>query len=97
MPVTDDRNGIIGRLRVLYIAEFNLWVQLQSILDFLLYTWDAVLFFSVPIGIACGLVASRYVTRQSPIMGAVSMQPGKHRGLALPPCGTGRKTCQMGN
>ena len=64
MSVTDGHDESIGRLRVLYIAQFNLWVQLQSILNFLLYAWGSLFFCSVPIGIICGLVASRYVTRQ---------------------------------
>jgi NarL family two-component system sensor histidine kinase LiaS len=72
MPITDSDGRIIGRLRVLYIAEFNLWVQLQSILDFLFSTWNYVILCSVPIGIACGLVASRYVTRQLQKMNAVT-------------------------
>lgn len=72
MPIKDDRGGLIGHLRVLYVAEFNLWVQLQSILAFLLQVWRPVLFLSVPIGIACGLVASRYVTRQLQKMNEVT-------------------------
>lgn len=72
MPITNGNNGIVGRLRVLYIAEFNLWVQLQSIFNFLLYTWSSVLLLSVPIGIACGLVAARYVTRQLQKMNEVT-------------------------
>ena len=72
MPITDGHNGIIGRLCILYIANFNLWVQLRSILDFLLYIWSYVLFLSVPIGIACGLVAARYVTRQLQRMNEVT-------------------------
>lgn len=72
MPITAGNDGVIGRLRVLYIAEFNLWVQLQSILDFLLFVWKFLLFFSVPIGIVCGLVASHYVTRQLQKMNEVT-------------------------
>jgi NarL family two-component system sensor histidine kinase LiaS len=72
MPMTDDHDEIIGRLRVLYIAEFDLWVQLQSILDFLLYAWGSLFICSIPIGIVCGLVASRYVTRQLQKMNEVT-------------------------
>ena len=72
MPITAGNDKIIGRLRVLYVAEFNLWVQLQSIFDFLLSTWSSVLLLSVPIGIACGLVAARYVTRQLQKMNEVT-------------------------
>jgi NarL family two-component system sensor histidine kinase LiaS len=64
MSITDDRGGVIGHLRIVYIAEFSFWVQLQSIFTFLLYVWWPVLLLSIPIGIACGLVASRYVTGQ---------------------------------
>lgn len=71
MPIT-DQDRILGRLRVLYIAEFNFWVQLQSILGFLLFTWKFMIIFSVPIGIACGLVASRYVTKQLQKMNEVT-------------------------
>jgi NarL family two-component system sensor histidine kinase LiaS len=72
MPITAGNDGIIGRLRVLYIAEFNLWVQLQSIFNFLISTWSSVLLLSVPIGIACGLVAAHYVTKQLQKMNEVT-------------------------
>lgn len=72
MPITAGHDGIIGRLRVLYIAKFNLWVQLQSILDFLLMAWDNIIMCSIPIGIACGLVAARYVKRQLQKMNEVT-------------------------
>jgi NarL family two-component system sensor histidine kinase LiaS len=72
MPITNGHDGVIGRLRVLYIAEFNLWVQFQSILDFLLMAWDGIIICSIPIGIACGLVAARYVTRQLQKMNEVT-------------------------
>lgn len=72
MPITNDRDGVIGHLRILYIAEFNLWVQLQSIFSFLCDIWLSVFFCSLPIGIACGLLASRYVTRQLRKMNAVT-------------------------
>lgn len=72
MPITDGHDGMIGRLRVLHIAEFNLWVQFQSILDFLLMAWDMVFICSIPIGIACGLIASRYVTKQLQKMNEVT-------------------------
>lgn len=64
IPIVDSRDDIVCRLRVLYIARFNLLVQLRSILNFLLFTWSSLFLCSVPIGIICGLVASRYVTRQ---------------------------------
>lgn len=64
VPIMDDHDEEIGRLRVLFIAKFSPWVQFQSILDFLLMAWNEIITCSVPIGIACGLVASRYVTRQ---------------------------------
>jgi len=72
MSITDGRDRAIGRLRVLYIAEFNFWVQFQSIADFLLMAWDMIIMCSVPIGVACGLVASRYVTRQLQKMNEVT-------------------------
>lgn len=72
MPIKNDRNDIIGRLRILYIAEFDLWIQFQSILDFMLYTWGYVFLLSVPIGMICGLVASRYVTKQLQRMNEVT-------------------------
>ncbi len=64
ISIVDSRDDIVCRLRVLYIARFNLLVQLRSILNFLLFTWSSLFLCSVPIGIICGLVASRYVTRQ---------------------------------
>jgi NarL family two-component system sensor histidine kinase LiaS len=72
MPITDGHDGVVGRLRVLYIAEFNLWVQFHSILDFLLMAWDMIIMCSIPIGIACGLVAARYVTKQLQKMNEVT-------------------------
>lgn len=72
VPVTSERNEIIGYLRVLYIAEFDILIQLRSTLGFLLHIWDAIFFCSVPIGIACGLIASRYVTGQLRRMNAVT-------------------------
>lgn len=64
IPIRDERGEDIGRLRVLYVAEFDILIQLQSVFGFLLHIWDSVFLCSVPIGIACGLMASRYVTRQ---------------------------------
>ncbi len=87
MPISYGDKGGIGHLRVLYIAEFNLWVQFQSMFDFVFYTWGYVLFLSVPIGIACGLVAARYVTRQLQKMNEVteSWRQGKFEArIALP-------------
>lgn len=72
MSIMDGHDREIGRLRVLYIAEFNPWVQFQSILDFLLMAWDMIIICSVPIGVTCGLVASRYVTRQLQKMNEVT-------------------------
>ncbi|MFV3126936.1 histidine kinase [Niveispirillum sp. KHB5.9] len=64
MPIQDADGGNMGRLLVLYIAEFDIWIQIRSIVEFLLSAIGAVILLSVPIGIACGLVAARYVTRQ---------------------------------
>lgn len=72
MPIMDGSNGVIGHLRVLFIAKFDLWVQLKSIFDFLIYMLDDLIFLSVPIGIACGVVASRYVTKQLQKMNEVT-------------------------
>jgi len=72
MPITDGDDEIIGRLSILYIAEFNFWVQLQSVISFLLSIWSSVFLLSVPIGITCGLVAARYVTRQLQKMNEVT-------------------------
>lgn len=72
MPIADGDEAIIGRLRILYVARFDIWVQLQSILDFLLEAANSVIFCSVPIGLACGLVASGYVTRQLQKMNEVT-------------------------
>jgi two-component system, NarL family, sensor histidine kinase LiaS len=64
MPIMDEEEGLIGRLSILLIAKFDFFVQLQSAFDFWVEHWVYVIFLSIPIGIACGLVASRYVTRQ---------------------------------
>lgn len=63
MPIADDNGRAIGHLQVLFIAKFDPWVELQSIFGFLFFAWDSLFLCSVPIGIACGLVASRYVTK----------------------------------
>jgi len=59
-----DKEERIGHLRIVYIAEFDPWIQFKSLMLFLLHIWDKVLLLSVPIGIICGLIASRYVTKQ---------------------------------
>ncbi len=64
LPVADASGAPLGRLRVLLIARFDIWIEAASILSFLLYTWIYILLLSMPIGVAAGLVASRYVTRQ---------------------------------
>lgn len=70
--LTGDRGENLGRLRVLYAAEFDMLIQLRSLSGFLSHIWTSVFFCSVPIGIACGLMASRYVTRQLQDMNAVT-------------------------
>jgi len=74
VPILDDNNETetIGRLRLVFIAEFDLLVQIQSIFNFLFNIWGGVFLFSLPIGITCGLVASRYVTRQLQKMNKVT-------------------------
>jgi two-component system, NarL family, sensor histidine kinase LiaS len=64
LPVANDQGDVLGRLRVLFIAKFNLWVELQSIFGFLLFAWGPLFLCSVPIGVACGVVASCYVKTQ---------------------------------
>ncbi|MCG8317166.1 MAG: histidine kinase [Pseudomonadales bacterium] len=64
IPITDEVENKIGYLKVLFVAEFDLGVQIQTVLDFLLKAWRALFVLAVPIGIACGLLASRYVTTQ---------------------------------
>lgn len=72
MPITDGDNIIIGHLRVLYAASFDPWVQFTTIVSFLLNIWDYLLLCSVPIGVACGWIAARYVTRQLQKMNVVT-------------------------
>lgn len=72
MPITDAHNQRIGRASVLFVAKFQVWVQLGSILDFLLHSWHLVLYCCFPIGLVCGLVAARYVTRQLHAMNQVT-------------------------
>ncbi len=63
MLIKDGKGNRIGRVRILYIADFDTWIQIQSIFKFLLGAWGYVILFSVPIGIACGVAAAHYVTR----------------------------------
>lgn len=72
MPIMDDGGIIVGYLRVLFIAKFNIFVQMKSIFYFLLYMADDLILLSIPIGVACGLVASRYVTKQLQTMNEVT-------------------------
>jgi len=72
MPIMNERDVIAGYLRVLFIAKFDILVQMKSIFYFLLYMADDLILLSIPIGIACGLVASRYVTKQLQIMNEVT-------------------------
>lgn len=62
--IKHDHEERIGHLRIVYIAEFDPWIQFKSLMLFLLHIWGKVLLLSVPIGIVCGLIASRYVTKQ---------------------------------
>lgn len=64
LPISDTSGALLGRLQVVFIARFDFWIEATSILNFLLQTWIYVLLLSMPIGVASGLVASRYVTRQ---------------------------------
>lgn len=70
--ITDQANHVVGRVRILYIAQFDPWVQLQTILDFLLNASLPLFLFAVPIGIICGKVASKYVTSQLQKMNVVT-------------------------
>jgi NarL family two-component system sensor histidine kinase LiaS len=72
MPITDTNDRVIGRLRAVYIAEFDLWVQLRTLVDFLLMVMDWLIYCSIPTGIICGMVAARYVTKQLQIMNEVT-------------------------
>lgn len=72
IPISNSSGEAVGRLRVLYIAEFNLWIQIKTVIDFLLSYWLSVTLMSVPIGIICGLIASRYLTRQLQKMNEVT-------------------------
>lgn len=72
MPVQSESGDYMGRLQILYIAEFDWWIQLGSIFYFLFVAFDWVIICSVPIGIACGLVAARYVTKQLQKMNEVT-------------------------
>ncbi len=72
MPILEKGDQVIGRLQIFYIAEFNFWIQLRTVLEFFFSIWSSLLALSVPIGIACGLVAARYVTRQLHEMNAVT-------------------------
>lgn len=70
--ITNDSDVVIGYLHILYVAEYSIITQIQSTLGFLLHIYDSVFFISLPIGIACGLMASRYVTRQLQRMNEVT-------------------------
>lgn len=72
MPIMNEHEEFIGRLHVLFTAEFNLWTQIKSVFGCWLSRWTSIFLCSVPIGIACGLIASRYVTRQLEKMNKVT-------------------------
>ena len=70
--ITNENDVAIGYIKILYVAEYSIITQIQSTLEFLLHICDSVFLISVPIGIACGLMASRYVTRQLQRMNEVT-------------------------
>lgn len=72
MPIAEGDGAAEGRLRILYIARFDIAVQLKSICIFFLDVWRSVFIVSIPIGIACGSIASQYVMRQLHKMNAVT-------------------------
>lgn len=72
MSISDTHDEVVGRLQVLYIARFNLWVQFKSVFDFLLFIWGYLFICSIPVGIICGLMASHYVRRQLAKINAVT-------------------------
>ena len=72
MPVADSDGTPVGQLVVMFRAEFDPWLQGQTIFDFLLQASDALFFFCLPIGIACSLIASRYVKMQLQKMNEVT-------------------------
>lgn len=72
LPISDGDEVVRGRLRVLFTATFDPWVQFTSIVAFLLNIWDYLLLCSVPIGLACGWIAARYVTGQLQKMNVVT-------------------------
>ncbi len=72
IPIADAHDKIIGHLRVVYIAEFDPWVQLRTLVDFLLMAMDWLIYCSIPTGMACGLIAARYVKKQLQSMNAVT-------------------------
>lgn len=72
MPVLNEHEDIVGYLRVLFGAKFSIVLQLKSVLYFLIHVVDDLIILSIPIGIVCGLVASRYVTKQLQIMNEVT-------------------------
>jgi two-component system, NarL family, sensor histidine kinase LiaS len=63
-PIADEHNTILGKLQLLYVAKYDLRVQIGNIINFLAAAFDWMTICSVPIGVACGLVGSRYVTKQ---------------------------------
>lgn len=74
IPVADANQKIIGRVRVLFIATFNIWIELKSGLDFVLNAWIILITSSIPIGTACGFIAARYVTRRLKKMNEITEQ-----------------------
>ena len=62
--IYNDNNVPIGKLLIAFSAKFDPIIEAQSILNFLFSTWIYVSFLSVPIGVACGLMANFYLKRQ---------------------------------
>ncbi len=72
MPVESKEGEYLGRVQLLYVAKFDWWVQIGSVFRFLILALNWVIICSVPIGIACGIVAARYVTKQLQKMNEVT-------------------------
>jgi NarL family two-component system sensor histidine kinase LiaS len=64
IPLSTASENLAGHVRVLFLAQFNPWIELESAMKFVTSMWPILITSSIPIGLICGLVAANYVTRR---------------------------------
>ncbi len=61
MMFRSNSNKTIGRFHILFVATFDIWIELKASIKFVIAAWCILLASAVPIGIASGFSVSKYV------------------------------------